>query len=501
MKAILVAVSWSMVLTAWCGRDASFRQAEAALSQIRARADLRIAAIRATPNLAIPTEAPKRYLSNRGDDAADGLTPETAWCTIDRLNREKLAAGTFVLFARGGFYRGTVKTCPGVTYTAWGGGPKPIICGSSVNGADPSKWKRTEVPNIWSYAIGHRDVGTLIFNEGEQHAIKVVFKTDAKTGAHLNLATGKPFESYRDLEGDLHFYHDYFKDRTGNLYLVSERNPGERFRSIEFNERCCGFWVGENAGVTIDNFTVKYVGIHGVSTMTCRDLTVSNCEFGWIGGSIQAEGLFGRNYPTRFGNAVEIYGGCENYAVTNCYIYQVYDAGVTHQFNIPEKEGMKLYDQRHVRYIGNVIEKCNYSIEYFLTALNGNESRQDDILFEDNLLFDAGYGFCEQRPDRKCGAHIRAWQKPNRNRATNYRIVNNAFCNGMDALVTIYSGLKNKNGESCLPKMTGNVFIGRKGGEFGQISEDLTAPARVYDESTQAFVDRFGPGNRCLFTP
>ncbi len=92
--------------------------------------------------------------------------------------------------------------------------------------------------------------------------------------------TGKPFKSYRDLDGDLHFWHDYCKDGTGKVYLYSEKNPGERFKSIEFNVKTCGFRVGGAAGVTIDNFTVKCVGVHGISAGNCRNLTVRNCEFG-----------------------------------------------------------------------------------------------------------------------------------------------------------------------------------------------------------------------------
>ena len=66
----------------------------------------RIKAIGDTPNMSVPEGAPRRYLSPTGDDAADGLTPQTAWRTIERLNRETLEAGDFVLFERGGLFRG-----------------------------------------------------------------------------------------------------------------------------------------------------------------------------------------------------------------------------------------------------------------------------------------------------------------------------------------------------------------------------------------------------------
>ncbi len=477
------------------------RRSRAATSAFRDKAAARIAEIRATPNLVVPEGAATRYLSARtGDDAADGRTPATAWRTAARLAREKIAPGSYVLFERGGVYRGTVKTSPGVTYTAYGEGPKPCIYGSPENGADPAKWTRTGKPNVWAYDIGRRDVGTLVFDDGASHAVKVLIRTDGKTGAGFDLRSGRPFNSWRDLDTDLHFWHDYYGNGTGKVYLCSVRNPGERFKSIEFNVRCHGFAVGGACGVTIDNFTVKYAGAHGVGAGTCRDLAVRNCEFAWIGGSIQAEGIFGRDHPTRFGNAVEIYGGCENYEVLNCYVWQVYDAAVTQQYDIPGKDGAKRFDQKNVRYANNVFEKCNYSVEYFLTAPKGNPSRMENFVVEDNLMFDAGVGFCEQRPDRNEGAHVKSWSSRERNRAKNYVIRRNVFCGSDNMLLQIHSGLKNEDGSSSLPVLTENVFVGRAGQPFGCIS-DSSGKRLVYGPETQAFVDAFGAGNRCLFLP
>ncbi len=470
-----------------------------AAQMYREKAAVRIAEIRATPNMAIPDGAAQYYLSAKtGDDNADGRTPATAWRTSARLGREKIAPGSYVLFERGGVYRGTVKVSSGVTYTAYGTGAKPCIYGSPENGANPAKWQRTDNPNVWAYDIGSRDVGTMVFDDGASHAIKIVYRTDKKTGKKFNKFTGKPFNSYRDLDTDLHFWHDYYKNGTGKVYLYSATNPGERFKSIEFNVKCHGFAVGGACDVTIDNFTVKYVGVHGVGAGTCKNLFVRNCEFAWIGGSIQAEAIFGRDYPTRLGNAVEIYGGCDNYQVTNCYIWQVYDAAVTQQFNISEKEGSKRYDQKNVLYANNVFEKCNYSVEYFLTAKKGNMSRMENFVVEDNLMFDAGIGFCQQRPDRNEGAHVKAWRHGERNRAKNYIIRRNVFCGAGDMLLEICAGLKNEDGSSSLPVITDNVIIGREGDQFGAIS-DTSGERIAYDLNTQAFIDGFGKGNRCLF--
>jgi hypothetical protein len=91
---------------------------EKAIADFRKLTNKRIAEIRATSNMDIPVGAECRYLSATGDDSADGKTPSTAWRTTERLNRERLPKGVFVLFERGGVFRGGFKASAGVTYTA-----------------------------------------------------------------------------------------------------------------------------------------------------------------------------------------------------------------------------------------------------------------------------------------------------------------------------------------------------------------------------------------------
>lgn len=497
----MVKLGFSFAFATACCISWGETDAQSIFAECRARADRRIAEIRATPNRTVPEGVPTYYLSaTNGNDSADGRTPQTAWQSNSRLNKENLPAGAWVLFERGSVYRGTVNTRTGVTYTSWGTGSKPCIYGSPENGANPSKWVQTDNPKVWAYEIGKKDVGTLVFDDGNAHAIKIVIRTDKKTGEKFNKFTGKPFNSYRDLDGDLHFWHDYYKEGTGKLYLYSETNPGLRFKSIEFNVKCHGIANGGHNDVTIDNLCIKYVGVHGVGSGTCKNLHVSNCEFGWIGGSIQAEAIFGRDYPTRLGNAVEIYGGCDNYSVSNCYIWQVYDAGVTQQVGIPEKMDMKALDQKNIRYADNVFEKCDYSVEYFLTIRKkGNPSRIVNFVIENNLMFDSGYGFCEQRPDRNEAAHIKSWGAGDNNRATGYVIRNNVMAGAQDMLVQI-GAAKNYDGTSSMPVMENNLFIGEAGRKFGMISE--TSNKRlVYGADSEAFVNTFGKGNRCVFLP
>ncbi|MBE6613404.1 MAG: hypothetical protein E7632_13045 [Ruminococcaceae bacterium] len=448
--------------------------AAAMIAQWRAESDARIAEILASPNMEIPADARVFYLSPNGDDAADGRSPETAWKTLAKLNGAgEVIPGSYVCFERGGLWRGQLKAKTGVTYTAYGEGAKPTLYGSPLDGADASLWTKTDTENIWVFAEAwDKDVGTLIFDHGEAHGIKCVIRTEAD-GSTFNNTTGEVFNTYADLTTDLHFYHDYAG--SGKLYLYSEGNPGARFDSIEFNIKQNVIAIA-GSGITIDNFCIKYGGAHGVGAGTVSNLTVQNCEFGWIGGSIQSEGIYGRNYGTRYGNAVEIYGGCDTYTVTDNYIYQIYDAAITQQFTVSNADEVK--HQKNMTYARNVIEYCNYSIEYFLGLPDKeNPSRMENFLIEDNYMWNAGYGFCEQRPDHDQGAHIKGWSGGNRNRATGYIIRNNVMCHSRDMLVQITSHLLNPDGSDSMPKLSGNHFVGKIGGQFGTIAMDTVRQA------------------------
>ena len=110
------------------------------------------------------------YVSNQGDDGNDGLSPETAWATLARVNQASLAYGDAVFFERGGVWRNTtVETKEGVTYSAYGEGAKPRICASPENGGDSTLWslwwEGENGENIWLYHRDMPDCGAIVLNE------------------------------------------------------------------------------------------------------------------------------------------------------------------------------------------------------------------------------------------------------------------------------------------------------------------------------------------------
>ena len=420
------------------------------------------------------------YISSQGDDLNDGLSPDRAIKSLKRLAELDLKDNDCVLFRRGDLWRGQIKAKKGVTYSAYGKGEKPRIYGSPYDAAKVGKWIETDTKNVYMYdGELPSDVGTLIFNEGEAHAIKVMMIRQ-EDGSTLHIATGEPFASYRDLKRDLEFYHDYKNKKR--VYLCStEGNPAERFTSIEISPK--GNIIQATDNTTFDNLCIKYGGSHGIGSGTVKNLTVTNCELGWIGGSIQSEDIFGRNHPTRFGNAIEIYGGCENFLVSNCYIYQVYDAAITHQHQGDTEERLVM---KNVLYANNLIEDCVYSIEYFLGRKDTNPSHyMENILFTNNLMRRAGYGWGKQRPDKETPAHIKSWTH-HINNAINFRVENNIFDRSTHDLLNIAAARK-----ESLPTLSANTYIqyrNKMAGAWG--SEGIRY---VYDQEVAlALKDLFG---------
>ncbi len=454
------------------------------LAALRAETDKRIAEIRATTGTP-EIRGTKYYVSPNGNDSNSGTSPEQAWKTLARVNAGPLKSGDAVLFERGGVYRGQITAkFEGVTYSAYGTGDKPKLYGSGEDCADASKWTQTDVPNIWKfYKKMSEDVGTLVFNDGEACAIKCCIRTDPD-GTTTNNTTKKPFKTYADLaaEEDLHFYQD---KNTGEIWLRSDQgNPGTRWKSIEMNPKHNVIALTAD-GVTVDNLCIKYGGAHGVGGGTRKDITVQNCEFGWIGGTIQTYNLNGNNpgVPTRYGNAVELYGGCENYKITNCYFYQIYDAAVTHQIN----GSGKLITMKNIEYSDNVMEYCNYSIEYFLSHLElDNKSMISNCVMKNNQMWYAGYGFCEQRPDKGQDAHIKSWMNvtanEKRNPAEDFHVENNLFAFAKGMFLQIWSDV-----DGSMPTMKGNTYIQNINGPLGYFGiRDMTIS--TYDANAKATI-------------
>ncbi len=415
-------------------RAIDFAAGEAYLAELDKTAEAKKQAILNSKTEVTVTGTSYYVDATNGNDDNDGKSPETAWKTIEKVNKTAFKAGDGVFFKRGDIYRTRLSTKGGVTYSAYGEGEKPRFYGSPENGADPSKWTLMEgTTNIWVYATEMVDVGAIVF-DGKTVALKEI--PDLIGEEHyVRKKKDVVFDIKTELDENLEFYSEIKSKNMGvikgKVYLrCDEGNPGTLYKDIEFNTKNNVIGVG-GEGITFDNICVMYGGSHGIGSGTTKNLTVQNCVFGWIGGAIQHYNDNGT--VTRFGNGVEIYGGCDGYTIDNCYVYQCYDAGLTHQYG----NGTNNNSMYNITYSNNLIEDCIYSIEYFNGDAADGKALRDGRNYKitGNIMRRAGYGFGNQRPDGNASSHIKGWTSRNEYEKGTYVIENNIFDRGMWSLI------------------------------------------------------------------
>ena len=324
---------------------------------------------------AISVKGTTYYVSQNGDDTNDGKSPKTPFATLNTAFGNA-KAGDAVLIERGSIYRlvNTVTLENGVTYGAYGEGPKPEIWGSIENYADSSLWSPYSIRNVWSISFVGSDVGIIVFNHGE--------------------LAGNMEYYVRNLKKNGDFF---FDDVQKVLYVYCDKgNPGKVYDDIEIGSRKILFRLRNGAqNVTIDNISFRYTGNFGIhGSMGCKNINITNCIVGWVGGSLFADG------SNRYGNGIEFTGGCENLTVENCWIYQVYDAGFTFQITIPDST-IEERTYRNIKVKNNLLEYCSWAFEWWPSE---GDCVIENIVVEGNIMRFSGYGWAW---DTRIPSHVR----------------------------------------------------------------------------------------------
>lgn len=324
----------------------------------------------------------KYYVSNNGNDNADGKTPQTAWKTLDNVaaNAFLFTSGDAILLERGGVYRlnSTFLCKSGMTYGAYGDGEKPVIYGSVKNYAWGREWQPSRKPNVWKLNLERTDAGIIVFDHGKAVGVK---KTNVNS-----------------LKSDGDFYHN---TDDGILYLYLEgAYPNVKYKSIEIGTNNMMFTIPKNSSnVVIDNISFKYTGAHAINVSSnASNVKITNCEIGWIGGSYLDPIL---RPGVRYGNAIQFWLSCKDMLVENCYIYQIYDTGFSYQGN-GDFPGT-VYKNITVK--NNLMEFCTMSIELW-DDTSGAGGSVEDVSITDNILRFSGYGWGDQRPNPEYSTHF-----------------------------------------------------------------------------------------------
>lgn len=369
------------------------------------------------------------YVSNNGNDANNGRSPEAPFATVSPFDEIELHYGDAVFFERGSCWRAmtlpwSILGTEGVTISAYGEGEKPKFYGSIENGSGAEKWtlayEDTDGKKIWRYYKDMTEVATIVLN-GEE----VVKRDIAYWNGDNYLEMDENYEligSNYSVEADLKNmwcfpYLEYprenyeaFGDRIfvkwneefgeyvmGPLYFRCDTgNPGELYEDIEFIQPyplVDGFadsMVFDNLCIMYSSMTFTSGGDHEGPN---NNGVIQNCEVGWMGGNVAgyvtgAEsgdtrielnyGLFGRN-----GGCISINGS--GFVVQNNYVHHSFQEGIAAE----TFSGDPAMTDNYIA--GNLVESCQQAIllcNWDMEVISDRMFR--NITFEDNIVIDTG---------------------------------------------------------------------------------------------------------------
>lgn len=318
------------------------------------------------------------YVSTSGSDDADGLTPATAWRTLDKVNDAPLGFADTVLFCAGNVFRGHLEPqsgAPGqpIVYTSYGQGAKPVL-EPSFDASAPEDWVKVG-RKLWKCEKPSRnELGNIILNHGAKGC---AWKVD------------KP-----ELLGRKDLRYCWVREEQA-VYMVSRRNPGKRFHSIELAEKQHIIDETDCHDIVYDGLWLRYGSAHGIGGSGVRRITVRGCDISWIGGSTLYIDDGGRG--VRYGNGIEFWSAAQDILVENCRLWECWDAALTNQSNV---DGVV---QKNITYRANEIWNSEYSYEYWQ---QGDGARTENIVFENNVCRDAGYGWGHAQRWNPNAAHL-----------------------------------------------------------------------------------------------
>ena len=306
----------------------------------------------------------KYYISQNGSDSNSGLSPESAFASHEALENVTLAPGDAVLFERGSYFRikKSIRVESGITYGSYGEGEKPVISTSPHNYAQQT-WTETDDENVWQASFNYEPATGIIFDEGKEYG----------TLRHGDVVTKTPSgKTYYDgdvkLKENFEFHHDF---KSGIIYLYCDKgNPSDIYNSIEILSNMTAIVRKENGieNVVIDNLCIKYCGGMGIAIGYSKgNISVTNCEIGYIGGRYFYGGR------VRYGNAIEFWEGYHNITVKNNWIYQTYDSAITWQ-------GRARIPVENVVFNQNLLEYNHCDIEFFEYNSLRNFKMDDNIM-------------------------------------------------------------------------------------------------------------------------
>ncbi len=378
------------------------------------------------------------YLSANGCDDNDGLTPQTAWQTVKKMNCSVYPGDTVKLRCGDSFYGG-VRISNGessekrTVLTSYGEGKRPVISAYKI--MNKGVWEKVS-ENIYRVDMKNADNFTGNTLPWELDANAGFMKIDG------NIFYRK-FATLAELNTQWDFYCD---NDEKYIYVYSQRSPDELAEEIKI--ACDIRIIISPSHLVIDGIDFVGTGGHGVCGRG-TDVIIKNCGFHEIGGSE----LGGYPVPnTRYGNGVEFANGSCDCYVEYCDFSGIYDVAMTLQGRVKDLPWKNIY------FNNNRTWDCTQSLEIWSEG-DDPEIGFENCHFENNVCLFSGdcWGY-KARPDKSVATPLLIYQL--HTDKVDYLIKGNLIAGS--AFETIFKS----GGSSEIPKsyrIVGNTIIRAEG--------------------------------------
>lgn len=445
------------------------------------------------------------YISPDGCDDNDGLSPETAWATLDRAfetywptTRNLLKYGDTVLLERGGTWyvspdehagltSDAYNIVNGVTLGAYGEGERPVIRGDIPEADEASFWTLYHDEGgkkIWASNEKLQDSNVIVFNGGEFYAEEVMPYWSTELNDYCD-ENGEPFNIAAELENNLSFCCmleidgpecAQLEDCTarGTLYLrCDEGNPAEAFDELALPQAQTGLGLWKDSAIIdldLRYFTCIAAELSSYGYFTGQQ--VVNCEVSWSGGLISEyhteyrlpEGVM-RQYCA--GGALQVSGSGNS--VRDCYIHDC--APMTLIISI-HANGAEHLIYENMTYTGNLIEYCGAPLHIADLVKMDNADAEgfiSNLDFSDNIVMHSGGGWVNGlvlQIDSKTSPFLSAVENcMGAANNDNIRIANNIFYGSADSLLCLTDYLWCSSEKANKPMIfSDNIYAQTNGG-------------------------------------
>ena len=404
------------------------------------------------------------YISATGSDSNDGLTPQTPWQTVKKVN-SSISGGDTVCFRRGDIFFGQIRapkkndTDAKTAYTSYGEGTKPTV--SQYKTARHDAWEHF-ADGVWR--IDLTDVSKFDGN---------VTELDTNVGFMKVDGTIKP-KKYFELD-KLEEQWDFYNDKQ-YIYVKSSQDPSLLANDIKF--ACNIIHLPFVDDLLVEDIIFIGSGSHGISG-TVNHATVRNCEFHELGGSE----LTTHFRPcVRYGNGLECWTDSSDVLVENCRFSNIYDVALTMQGNNVTRGWVNM------TFRGNVIWNCQQGFEIWSNGDLENTGFQNCV-FENNVCIDSGYSWGHiVRGNKHCSSHLLIYQTECP--LCDVTVKNNTFYNARVAPIFKAGGLQ------AMPKdykIINNLFL-------IEPKQDIILRHNNTEEEYQVFYEKIAKDNRIVET-